>query len=284
MRAFCGHLTSAALCQKWARVRQPNATKPHQAQEDFSPRVVGCIGGPPAAIPGHGLSCLLLPAASSHCLLLQRGEGRSCMGLTVFLPPTALAEHPVGAKLRTRPCHRSHLSQVGGGPGPCSKAGWGCRGLSGESRRYQAACAYLPDEECQKQGVEFVPACLLHKRRRRGGPVDSDGLPGRGAAFWEPASSDEEGAQSDDSMTDLYPPELFTQKAPGRTENGDHMDAILAESEDAAGEDSSGLTGGTGVARAVGRKRGQKQSGSLKKKFKSHHCRPKSFSSLKQLG
>ncbi|XP_037653327.1 surfeit locus protein 2 isoform X2 [Choloepus didactylus] len=151
-----------------------------------------------------------------------------------------------------------------------------------QGRRYQRALRRY--EECQKQGVEFVPACLLHKRRRRGGPVDSDGLPGRGAAFWEPASSDEEGAQSDDSMTDLYPPELFTQKAPGRTENGDHMDAILAESEDAAGEDSSGLTGGTGVARAVGRKRGQKQSGSLKKKFKSHHCRPKSFSSLKQLG
>lgn len=35
--------------------------------------------------------------------------------------------------------------------------------------------------------------------------MDSDELPGQRTGFWEPASSDEGGASSDDSMTDLYP-------------------------------------------------------------------------------
>lgn len=68
--------------------------------------------------------------------------------------------------------------------------------------------ACLPDAECQEQGVEYVPACLLHKKRRREGQVDGDGQPRPREAFWEPESSDEDGAapsDSDDSMTDLYP-------------------------------------------------------------------------------
>lgn len=64
--------------------------------------------------------------------------------------------------------------------------------------------AYLPDEECQKQGVEYVPACLVHRRRRREDQMDGDG-PSPREAFWEATSSDEGGAPSDDSMTDLYP-------------------------------------------------------------------------------
>ncbi|XP_004482451.1 surfeit locus protein 2 isoform X2 [Dasypus novemcinctus] len=151
-------------------------------------------------------------------------------------------------------------------------------------RRYQRALRRY--EACQKQGVEFVPACLLHKRRRAG-QAASDGPPGGGADFWEPVSSDEEGAQSDDSMTDLYPPELFTQKTPGKTENGHHGDATGTESEDEArpaGDESSARTGKTGAEEALDPKRRKKQLGSLKKKFKSRHHKPKSFSSLKQLG
>lgn len=71
------------------------------------------------------------------------------------------------------------------------------------------------DTECQVKGVEYVPACIL-QRRRKAGPVDTNGPPQPKAAFWEPVSSDDDGtAQSDsgDSMTDLYPPELFTPKA-----------------------------------------------------------------------
>lgn len=53
-----------------------------------------------------------------------------------------------------------------------------------------------------------MPACLLHKRKRRKDPTDGDGPPRPGAAFWEPESSDDDGAapsDSSDSMTDLYP-------------------------------------------------------------------------------
>lgn len=64
-----------------------------------------------------------------------------------------------------------------------------------------------PDEKCQKQGVEFVPACLLHKRRRRDDQTDGAGPRRPREAFWEPVSSDDGAAagDSDDSMTDLYP-------------------------------------------------------------------------------
>lgn len=67
--------------------------------------------------------------------------------------------------------------------------------------------ACLPDEKCQKQGVEYVPACLLHKRKRGEDQMDGAGPPRLREAFWEPASSDDGTAasDSDDSMTDLYP-------------------------------------------------------------------------------
>lgn len=70
----------------------------------------------------------------------------------------------------------------------------------------------LPDEECQKHCVEFVPACAGGRRGRRGARQDSGGPPRPRAAFWEPASSDDGAApsDSDDSMTDLYP------RKPGR--------------------------------------------------------------------
>ena len=58
--------------------------------------------------------------------------------------------------------------------------------------------------------MEFVPACLLHKRRRREDQQDSDGPSRPREAFWEPPSSDDGAAPSDsgDSMTDLYPRKL----------------------------------------------------------------------------
>lgn len=77
--------------------------------------------------------------------------------------------------------------------------------------------ACLPDEECQKQGVEYLPACLLHKRRRREGQTDSDRPPHPRTAFWEPESSDGDGtapSDSEDSMTDLYPRKLERVPSP----------------------------------------------------------------------
>lgn len=88
-------------------------------------------------------------------------------------------------------------------------AGWGAGPWRTEPwREPGSVLACLPDEECQKQGVEYVPACLLHKRKRKEDRMDGDGPSCPRAAFWEPESSDDNGAApsgSDDSMTDLYP-------------------------------------------------------------------------------
>nr|XP_025837749.1 surfeit locus protein 2 [Vulpes vulpes] len=157
-----------------------------------------------------------------------------------------------------------------------------------QGQRYQRAlCEY---EKCQKQGVEYVPACLLHKRRRREAQMDGAGPPHSREAFWEPASSEDDAAasDSDDSMTDLYPPELFTRKDLGRTEPGDSTSDFLTEDEDGKPR----LTPGKGpgdreemeVAQALVHKRGKKQLSLSKKKFKSHHRKAKSFSSLKHCG
>uniref|UniRef100_A0A8D1TDX8 Surfeit 2 n=1 Tax=Sus scrofa TaxID=9823 RepID=A0A8D1TDX8_PIG len=155
-------------------------------------------------------------------------------------------------------------------------------------RRYQRALQKY--EACQEQGVAFVPACLLHKRKRREDRPESDGPARPGQAFWEPVSSDDGTApsDSDDSMTDLYPPELFTRKDLGGTEHGDGNDDLLTDEEDEKPRRPRATGPGHGEHTAVGRervlKRGQKQSSSVKKKFKSHHCKPKTFSSFKQSG
>ncbi|XP_032117765.1 surfeit locus protein 2, partial [Sapajus apella] len=154
-----------------------------------------------------------------------------------------------------------------------------------QGRRYQRAlCKY---EECQKQGLEYVPACLVHRRRKREDRMDGDG-PCSWEAFWEPTSSDEGGAPSDDSMTDLYPPELFTRKDLGNTEDIDGTDDFLTDEEDKEAKPPRESTDEgrreMDVDWGLVRKRRKKQLGSLKKKFKSHPRKPKSFSSCKQPG
>ncbi|XP_036039229.1 surfeit locus protein 2 [Onychomys torridus] len=153
-------------------------------------------------------------------------------------------------------------------------------------RRYQRALQQY--EECQKQGVEYVPACLLHKRRKREDHMDGDGLPDQSRAFWEPASSDEGGSLSDDSMTDLYPPELFTKKDLGTSETTTPEGFLTDQEEETLKQSREKGTGERREAKA-GHKRGhklkKKQFTSLTKKFKSHHHhKPKNFSSFKQLG
>ncbi|XP_032334734.1 surfeit locus protein 2 isoform X2 [Camelus ferus] len=156
-----------------------------------------------------------------------------------------------------------------------------------QGRRYQRALQKY--EECQKQGVEYVPACLLHKRRRKEDQLDGDGPSRPREAFWEPTSSDDGAApsDSDDSMTDLYPPELFTKKDLAGTEHRNSTDDFLTDDED---EKPRRLREKGPGDRAEGEvdwelvlKRG-KQSGSVKKKFKSRHRKPKSISSFKQSG
>ncbi|XP_023982058.1 surfeit locus protein 2 isoform X3 [Physeter macrocephalus] len=144
-----------------------------------------------------------------------------------------------------------------------------------QGRRYRRALQKY--EECRKPGVEAVPACRQHGSRGRADQHDSDGPPRPREAFWEPASSDDGAApsDSDDSMTDLYPPELFTKKDLGGTEHGDSTDDLLTGDEDEKPRRRREMGPGDSEA---------KQSCSLKKKSKSHHRKPKSFSSFKQSG
>lgn len=58
--------------------------------------------------------------------------------------------------------------------------------------------------------MEYVPACLRQKKQRPQHPDDQtngSARPHRKEEFWEPKSSDEDGAETDDSMSDLYPRE-----------------------------------------------------------------------------
>ncbi|RXM95043.1 Surfeit locus protein 4, partial [Acipenser ruthenus] len=56
-----------------------------------------------------------------------------------------------------------------------------------------------PDEECVRQGVPFVPVCLKQKTRKHVSEPEG------GGKLWEPNSSEEDGDESEDSMSDLYP-------------------------------------------------------------------------------
>ncbi|NXC45721.1 SURF2 protein, partial [Penelope pileata] len=156
-----------------------------------------------------------------------------------------------------------------------------------QGKRYQKALkAY---EKCQEEGVEYVPACLRQKqqqrRQRADDPVNGSGQPDGKEELWEPKSprTDEDGEETDDSMSDLYPPELFSEKSPAAPENTEANDGFATDSED----DGAKLTAKNGdvirkdggrmdVSRAAGKRR-KKQSGPSKKKFKSCHQKPKNF-------
>ncbi|XP_008578904.1 PREDICTED: surfeit locus protein 2 [Galeopterus variegatus] len=217
------------------------------------------------------------PSTSPGYVLLQRPREAGHVGRRLASPAADAPETKVSLPRRHQLFCRLTLRHINKSPEHVLRHTQG--------RRYQTALRKY--EECQKQGVEYVPACLLHRRRRREDPMDSDGPPYSKEAFWEPASSDE-GALSDDSMTDLYPPELFTSKQLGGTEKGDSSDDFLMDEEDKKPrpqrEKGAGDRKEMKADRELVRKRGEKQLGSLKKKFKSHHHKPKSFSSFKQSG
>lgn len=68
---------------------------------------------------------------------------------------------------------------------------------------------YSVDEECVQNGVEFIPIRLTQKKPRgtkdevNQGRASKHG--GGGNSMWEPASSDKDDSDSEDSMSDLYP-------------------------------------------------------------------------------
>ncbi|NWU65085.1 SURF2 protein, partial [Pterocles burchelli] len=151
-----------------------------------------------------------------------------------------------------------------------------------QGKRYQKALRTY--EECQKEGVEYVPACLRQRKQRTqhsGDHMNGSGQPYRKEEFWEPKSSDEDGEETDDSMSDLYPPALFPEKSPAAPQTTKGSDDFETDSDDDGAKQNGDMNGDDGgrmdVSRAVGNKRGKKQSGPLKKKFKSHHRKPKNF-------
>ncbi|XP_033845204.1 surfeit locus protein 2 [Periophthalmus magnuspinnatus] len=100
-------------------------------------------------------------------------------------------------------------------------------------KRFKKALAKY--EECQKQGIEFVPARLKQKR-----PKDSEEdvrhghSSKRGNGMWEPTSSEGEHSDSEDSMSDLYPPSMFTLKNPPEQKEGDcdEEDGFMTDEEE----------------------------------------------------
>ncbi|NXS51982.1 SURF2 protein, partial [Brachypteracias leptosomus] len=146
-----------------------------------------------------------------------------------------------------------------------------------QGKRYQKALKTY--EQCQKEGVEFVPACLRQKKQRKQRPdaqVNGSRQPCRTEEIWEPDFSDEDGDKTDDSMSDLYPPALFPEKSPAAPQTTQGSDDFATDSEDDGAKQNGDRRGKDG-GRAAGNKRGKKQSGPLKKKFKSHHRKPKKF-------
>lgn len=78
-------------------------------------------------------------------------------------------------------------------------------------KRFKKALAKY--EECVKQGVQFVPARLKQKRPKEPtGDIERGRSSRQGNGVWAPSSSDEDAGDSDDSMSDLYPPSMFTLK------------------------------------------------------------------------
>ncbi|KAJ0057335.1 hypothetical protein NL108_002267, partial [Boleophthalmus pectinirostris] len=87
-------------------------------------------------------------------------------------------------------------------------------------KRFKKALAKY--EECQKQGIEFVPARLKQKRPK---DTEEDFRHGHSSKYangmWEPTSSEGEHSDSEDSMSDLYPSSMFTLKNTTEQKEGD---------------------------------------------------------------
>ncbi|KAM4695913.1 surfeit locus protein 2 [Rhinophrynus dorsalis] len=125
-----------------------------------------------------------------------------------------------------------------------------------QGKRY--ARALQKYEECQKQGVEYVPACLQHKNKQKHSGGDRPA--GKKGEMWEPSMSDSEDSDSGDSMSDLYPDHMFTKKEPGAEQDGsdeeEEMEVEMVQNQS---------------------KRQQAQKGPSRKKFKSRHKKSKHF-------
>ncbi|KAG8447568.1 hypothetical protein GDO86_014898 [Hymenochirus boettgeri] len=132
------------------------------------------------------------------------------------------------------------------------------RGCRDAQSLHSFLCA---DEECKKQGVEFVPACL--KNRNKPKNWGDEQRAGR-KDVWEPPASDSEESDSGDSMSDLYPAQMFPRKNPEKKEDDEFQtDSDEMEMEiDSTQKDD---------------KRQQRQKGPARKKFKNRHQKSKPY-------
>ncbi|KAI3362329.1 hypothetical protein L3Q82_012640 [Scortum barcoo] len=116
-------------------------------------------------------------------------------------------------------------------------------------------------EECVRQGVEFVPARLKQKKPKDTGEEVSRG---KAAKQWEPSSSDEDHNDSEDSLSDLYPPSMFSLKNPeGESMEGDGKE----EEDDFQTDEDEDMEVDTQALQ----KRKKVQGGGLQKKFRNNH-------------
>ncbi|XP_062411001.1 surfeit locus protein 2 [Sardina pilchardus] len=139
-------------------------------------------------------------------------------------------------------------------------------------KRFQKALQKF--KECQQKGVEFVPAHLQQKRRPR---EEDDGDNKRqnnhkkkaNGEVWEPSSSGDDGSDSEDSMSDLYPSSLFTVKEPeamaGAEEDGDDFETDEEDMEVSATEEEE--------QKQAPQKRKKVQPENFQKKFKNSRKR-----------
>ncbi|KAE8582496.1 hypothetical protein XENTR_v10020137 [Xenopus tropicalis] len=128
-----------------------------------------------------------------------------------------------------------------------------------QGKRYTRALKKY--EECKQQGVEFVPACLRNKTK----PKDNSGherSAGRKGNTWEPPFSDSEDSDSGDSMSDLYPAQLFTKK----NHENEQDDSFQSDSDEEEME-----------VEPPQNQNKRQQNGPAKKKFKKHHQKAKHF-------
>ncbi|XP_017579799.1 surfeit locus protein 2 [Pygocentrus nattereri] len=142
-------------------------------------------------------------------------------------------------------------------------------------KRFKKAVAQY--EECVKQGVKFVPARL----RQRKQPKDTDdGVESsnerrkqkqkQDSGVWAPSSSGEEDGDTDDSMSDLYPPSMFTLKKSeeqeGMEEDDDDDDDFQTDEDDMEVTEME-------EEKQASEKRRKVQSASFSKKLKKNRKR-----------
>ncbi|XP_070845125.1 surfeit locus protein 2 [Chaetodon trifascialis] len=120
-------------------------------------------------------------------------------------------------------------------------------------------------EECTRQGIEFIPARLKQKKPKDTGEKVNRGRDSKQRnSLWEPTSSDEDHSDSEDSMSDLYPPSLFTLKNTAEEsmegDGGEEEDDFQTDEDEEMEVDAQVL-----------QKRKKVQGGGSQKKFRNNH-------------